>query len=120
MVAAGSTGSAPATADLLAAIAAAPRGCVVLPGLDLDLAEGAWRQVGEQHPQGAMKRLLVRAGLDRGGVRAWSPEAATDAAGRWRRRLVNEALRPPDSTADWLAQIDNLRAEAGAGEADPL
>ncbi|MDB5482533.1 MAG: hypothetical protein JWO83_3586, partial [Caulobacteraceae bacterium] len=37
MVAAGSTGSAPATADLLAAIARAPRGAVVLPGLDTDL-----------------------------------------------------------------------------------
>ena len=37
MIAAGSTGSAPSSADLLAAIARAPRGCVVLPGLDIDL-----------------------------------------------------------------------------------
>ena len=60
LIAAGSTGAAPATARLLAAVAQAPQGLVVLPGLDVDLAEAAWRQVGEQHPQGAMKRLLDR------------------------------------------------------------
>ena len=66
LIAAGSTGTAPATADLLAVIARAPKGAVVLPGLDLDLAEDAWDQIkdqqGEAHPQGAMKRLLDRAG----------------------------------------------------------
>lgn len=120
MIAAGSTGSAPSSADLLAAIAAAPRGCVVLPGLDADLADSAWAEVGEQHPQGNMKRLLERAGLGRGDVKHWDPEPRIDAAGRWRRRLINEALRPPESTADWLDQIDALRAEAGAGAPDPI
>jgi ATP-dependent helicase/nuclease subunit B len=120
MVAAGSTGSAPSAADLLAAVARAPRGCVVLPGLDVDLAEGAWTEVGEQHPQGAMKRLLGRAGLSRADVRPWSAGTGADPAGRWRRRLINEALRPPQATADWLAQIDNLRAEAPADVPDPI
>jgi ATP-dependent helicase/nuclease subunit B len=124
MIAAGSTGSAPATADLLMAIAAAPAGAVVLPGLDVDLADTAWDEVGEQHPQGTMKRLLARAGRDRGAVRTWNADAnmgaATNAAGRWRRRLINEALRPADSTADWLAQIEALRAEGAAGEVDPI
>ena len=120
VIAAGSTGSAPATADLLAAIARAPRGCVVLPGLDTDLAGEAWKEVGESHPQGALKRLLERAGLDRGAVAGWDPEASREPAGRWRRRLINEALRPPLSTADWLAQIDRLREEAPAEAGDPI
>ena len=110
LVAAGSTGTAPATADLLRVVAAAPLGAVVLPGLDEDLAESAWEKVGEQHPQGAMRRLLDRAGITRADVRPWFPEA--DSRGRWRRRIVNEALRPAEATADWLAQIDSLRAEA--------
>ncbi len=110
LVAAGSTGTAPATADLLRVVAAAPLGAVVLPGLDEDLAESAWEKVGEQHPQGAMRRLLDRAGITRADVRPWFPE--TDSRGRWRRRIVNEALRPAEATADWLAQIDSLRAEA--------
>ena len=115
----GSTGTAPATADLLAVIAGAPRGCVVLPGLDRSLADGAWDQVGEQHPQGAMKRLLDRAGVARGEVRDWDPAPEAGLAGRWRRRVVNEALRPPEATADWLAQIAALRAEGAAG-IDPV
>jgi len=110
LVAAGSTGTAPATADLLRVVAAAPLGAVVLPGLDEDLAESAWEKVGEQHPQGAMRRLLVRAEITRADVRPWFPQS--DSRGRWRRRIVNEALRPAEATADWLAQIDSLRAEA--------
>jgi ATP-dependent helicase/nuclease subunit B len=114
LVAAGSTGTAPATARLLRVIAALPQGAVVLPGLDDGLADDAWDQIdgvqGEQHPQGAMKRLLDGAKVTRAGVRPWWPEA--DSRGRWRRRLINEALRPAQATADWLAQIDRLRAEA--------
>jgi len=93
---------------------------VVLPGLDEDLADSAWAQIegtpGEQHPQGAMKRLLDRAGISRSDVRAWVPDV--DSRGRWRRRIVNEALRPAEATADWLAQIAALRAEAP--DLDPI
>jgi ATP-dependent helicase/nuclease subunit B len=112
MIAAGSTGSAPATADLLAAIARAPRGAVVLPGLDTDLADDAWKEVDASHPQGTLKRLLEKAGVGRGVVAPWDPEAPLEPRGRWRRRLVNEALRPPERTADWLTQIGRLREEA--------
>lgn len=120
LVAAGSTGAAPATADLLAVIARSPQGCVVLPGLDQDLADDAWDQVGEQHPQGAMKRLLARAGLDRGQVAPWSPPTAGDARGRWRRRIINEAMRPAEATADWLGQIERLKQEGAGDGVDPI
>jgi ATP-dependent helicase/nuclease subunit B len=118
LVAAGSTGTAPSTADLLIAIAQAPRGAVVLPGLDEGLADKAWGEVGEQHPQGAMKRLLQRALIDRGQVETWLHN--DDSRGRWRRRVINEALRPPIATADWLEQIANLRTEAAGEGLDPI
>jgi ATP-dependent helicase/nuclease subunit B len=120
LVAAGSTGSAPATADLLAVIAAAPQGCVVLPGLDDSLAEDAWLRVGEQHPQGAMRRLLGRAGVARGDVATWPASQGFHAQGRWRRRVINEALRPAEATADWLHAIERLRHEADADGIDPI
>ncbi|MFN3512644.1 MAG: double-strand break repair protein AddB [Phenylobacterium sp.] len=119
LVAAGSTGTAPATADLLKVIAAAPQGAVVLPGLDESLADAAWAEVDEQHPQGAMKRLLARAGVERKAVQVWPASARFTAQGRWRRRVVNEALRPAERTADWLDVIAALRAEAGDGT-DPV
>jgi ATP-dependent helicase/nuclease subunit B len=117
IVAAGSTGSAPAVAGLLTVIAALPNGAVVLPGLDLSLAESAWAAVEEQHPQGGLKRLLGRAGIEREAVRPWGADGAR---GRWRRRLINEALRPAEATADWLAQIGRLRAEGAAEGIDPI
>ena len=118
LIAAGSTGTAPANADLLAVIATRPMGAVVLPGLDLELAEKAWADAGEQHPQGAMKRLLERSGVDRSGVRPW-PASGGAVEARWRRRLVNEALRPAEATDDWIGVIEDLRREAGEG-ADPF
>lgn len=120
LVAAGSTGTAPATADLLAVIAAAPRGAVVVPGLDDSLAESAWREVDEQHPQGALRRLLARTGIDRKHVEVWPAALAHQTQGRWRRRVINEALRPPRATADWLHAIEQLRAEADAEGLDPI
>ncbi|MBS0359861.1 MAG: double-strand break repair protein AddB, partial [Proteobacteria bacterium] len=112
LVAAGSTGTAPATAALLKVIAEAPQGCVVLPGLDEALSDEAWAEVGEQHPQGAMKRLLDRAGVARAQVGTWPAASAVSARGRWRQRVINEALRPPERTADWLRVIAALNTEA--------
>jgi ATP-dependent helicase/nuclease subunit B len=120
LVAAGSTGTAPATADLLRVIAEAPQGCVVLPGLDDSLAEDAWIRVDEQHPQGAMRRLLMRAGVNRSAVATWPASARFSSQGRWRRRLVNEALRPAEATADWLSAIDQLRDEGISEGVDPI
>src|SRR5436190_836675 len=45
VIAAGSTGSMPATAGLLATIATLPHGAVVLPGLDTDLDNAAWELI---------------------------------------------------------------------------
>ena len=122
LIAAGSTGTAPATADLLAVIAAAPLGAVVLPGLDLDLAEKAWDKVDEPHPQGALKRLLTRHKLVRDQVQVW-PAVETPVErtkGRSRRRVVNEALRPADVTDDWLRLVETLRQEGAAAGIDPI
>ncbi|MBM3628987.1 MAG: double-strand break repair protein AddB, partial [Alphaproteobacteria bacterium] len=47
VVAAGSTGSIPATADLLAAVAALPRGVLLLPGLDAAMDDESWHAAGE-------------------------------------------------------------------------
>ncbi len=125
VIAAGSTGTVKAAADVLKAVAKAPLGCVVLPGLDLELGEAAWEAVEEQHPQSALKRLLERASIDRAAVRPWfrrPARPADEARGLARQRLINEALRPAEATADWRTEIARLRrdsAEAGVA-ADPI
>lgn len=125
VIAAGSTGTAPAAADVLAAVARAPRGCVVVPGLDLELPEAVWDQADWQHPQHALKRLLERGAVGRDAVRPWFMPASAQALrprGEARQRVLNEALRPAEATGDWRAAIADLRARAAADgrAADPV
>ncbi|MBW8881418.1 MAG: double-strand break repair protein AddB, partial [Asticcacaulis sp.] len=112
LILAGTTGSAPSTADLSHVVANASRGAVVLPGLDLSLADEAWRQIEDSHPQGTMKRLLARHRVDRGHVQTWPVSLEADRRkANARRRLLNEALRPAEATKDWREQIAVLQAE---------
>ncbi|RAK64935.1 double-strand break repair protein AddB [Phenylobacterium kunshanense] len=120
LVAAGSTGTAPATRALLVAVAQAPRGAVVLPALDQELADKAWAKVDVQHPQGALKRLLDEARIARGDVSVWPASSAPEAGGRWRRRIINEALRPAEETADWLQVIAHLQDEGRKDGINPI
>ena len=108
VIAIGSTGTNRATARLLAAIARAPRGAVVLPGLDRDLDDAAWALVSGKlaaaqepafgHPQAAMARLLPILGIARADVR---PLGVADEAAALRARTIAEALRPADTTDLW-------------------
>ena len=102
VIAAGSTGTVPATARLLKAIASLPNGAVVLPGLDKLLDEETWSRLGHEpeHPQHGMAELLRELGATRDDV-AYVPGAAPGAAARARLHLTSEALRPAESTDRW-------------------
>lgn len=108
VVAAGSTGSIPATAQLLAAIARLPQGAVVLPGLDRRADERSWREIGNAersassfgHPQAGLKKLLGVLGIERDEV---EEIAAAPSAIASRIALVAEALRPAETTDAWAA-----------------
>lgn len=106
VVAAGSTGTIPATAELLSVIARLPQGAVVLPGLDTTIDEASWQAIGRidvspssfGHPQTALKRLLERLGIERSEVIDIG-EAPPELAAR--ASLVSEALRPAETTDSW-------------------
>jgi ATP-dependent helicase/nuclease subunit B len=115
VVAIGSTGTNRSTARLLAALAHAPNGAVVLPGLDLDLDARSWRllpgdpddhvEASNGHPQMALHRLLRVIGLERDGViEIGQPDAPLKA----RRQLLNEALRPADTTDEWRSVAERI------------
>jgi len=113
LILAGTTGSAPAMADLMHIVASAEQGAVVLPGLDLHLDAAVWAQIEDSHPQGTMKRTLDRHGVTRDQVHVWPAAMEADRKGDARRRILNEALRPAEATKDWLGQIATLKAEEG-------
>ena len=104
IVAAGSTGSIPATAELLGVIARLPRGAVVLPGLDRDLDADSWERLEPGHPQFSLKQLLERMDVRRDEVADW-----TDMRGEpERERLLREVLRPAPTTDAWRALAEGL------------
>ena len=104
VIAAGSTGSVPATRDLLATIARLPQGTVVLPGLDTEADDETWEAIGPTHPQHALKGLLDRIGVGRGDVLPWPGDnGAGSAATRARSRLIADAMRPAETITAWRA-----------------
>jgi ATP-dependent helicase/nuclease subunit B len=99
VIAAGSTGSIPATAALLKAIAGLPRGVLVLPGLDTTFEPGQHDRMikGETtqgHPQYGLMKLLRT--LDAG-----AGEVVELAGDNPRTTLVRAALAPASETQNW-------------------
>ncbi len=105
IIAAGSTGSIPATADLLSVIAKLPNGAVVLPGLDRELDANSWERMEAGHPQFTLKQLLERMGVRRDQVEDWT-EAQEDSV---REKLLREVLRPAPTTDAWRALAESTR-----------
>jgi ATP-dependent helicase/nuclease subunit B len=114
VIAIGSTGTNRATARLLAAIAQAPNGAVVLPGLDLDIDNRAWEMIAGDprraieasftHPQAALFRLLNILQVTRQDVvelGSVAPELFM------RGKFISEALRPALATDEWIAYREN-------------
>jgi ATP-dependent helicase/nuclease subunit B len=125
VIAAGSTGSMPATAKLLATIAKLPHGAVVLPGLDTHLDDASWALIAGNeddnshdglpaagHAQFAMYALLDRLRLTRADVAELVPPAP-----HGREALVSEALRPAATTERWQQQRQQAGFEQAADKA---
>ena len=110
IIAAGSTGTIPATADLLATIATIPNGRVILPGLIYD--PSSWEAIhrDQSHPQHNLARLLDRLQLTPETVNTWL-DAPTISP---RVTLIAEAMRPAETTQAWRT-LDIIPDEALAG-----
>ncbi len=125
VIAAGSTGSMPATATLLTTIAKLPHGAVVLPGLDTDLDDASWALIAGNdddkthdgapaagHAQFAMQALIAALGITRHDVVALAAPAP-----HGRETLVSEALRPAATTERWQQRAKRKEFDAAADKA---
>ena len=123
VIAAGSTGSIPATARLLSAIARLPQGAVVLPGLDKGLDDESWSLIGQPdgpasirgHTQYGLRKLIDAIGVDRSDVvelaRPKPPLAA-------RSILLSEAMRPAETTDSWSRRRSTIGQALADGALD--
>ncbi|MGB0718980.1 MAG: double-strand break repair protein AddB, partial [Bdellovibrionales bacterium] len=100
IIAAGTTGSIPATARLLRSITGLPNGQIVLPGLDQNIDDQSWDAIGESHPQYGFKHLLETLDIPRDSVTLWPCEDITKALQN-RRFLCTELMRPAATTKHW-------------------
>lgn len=104
VIAAGSTGSIPATARLLKAIHELPRGAVVLPGFDCSMSDAEHTALLDDsnnphgHPQYGLARLLRLLGAGVGSVIELAPGE------NLRTTLVYRALALTKDTARWPEQ----------------
>jgi ATP-dependent helicase/nuclease subunit B len=120
VIAAGSTGSMPATAKFLDAVARLKHGAVVLPGLDTDLDDKSWQSIGgsddgaplSSHPQFALHALLARFGIARKDVMELGARAP-----HGRETLASEAMRPATTSAQWHKRLvePGIAAKIAAG-----
>jgi ATP-dependent helicase/nuclease subunit B len=109
VIAAGSTGSIPATAELLRAIADLPRGAVVMPGLDTTLTARQHEMLIESastqgHPQYGLAKLLRALGAGIGDVEELAGTSA-------RTSIVRHALAPTEETAGWTSAREAVAAD---------
>lgn len=110
VIAAGSTGSIPATAELLSVVARLPKGAVVLPGLDRRMSEAAWQGLEASHPQAGLRKLLSVIGIDRAAVEPWVDGLDAPRA----RGMAIAAALDPAAEADFALQ--RATAEAALGD----
>ena len=111
VIAAGSTGSIPATADLLQVVAGLPQGALVLPGLDIQADAETWAALEPAHPQYGMARLLGHLEVAPEDVREW-PAPGLEATAPGRAALINRALCPASLSGNNLFSGDPTHTAA--------
>ncbi len=110
IIAAGSTGSVHATADLLNTIAKLSNGQVILAGLDKHLDSSLWKDLPASHPQFYLARLLSKFELLPGDVADW-PYLGKKTGDSGAKELFWSAAMRPQSEA-WSAR--RLNADCAA------
>lgn len=108
VIAAGSTGSIPAAAEILKVISEMEEGKVILPGVDHIMDDEAWQAITEIHPQHSLKLLLSRMDVERKDV---APLVEGNDA-QSRQILASSVMLPAESTYQWrtFAQQHDLNA----------
>lgn len=115
VIAAGSTGSIPATRALLTVVAGLPQGSVVLPGLDRHLDPTQWQALEQTHPQYGLRELLAALDCTPEQVADWPSPLQGDVPARV--RLWSQALQPVAERAQ-PAVIGDEAALAGMTRLD--
>ena len=102
VIIAGSTGTFAATRELIACVAALPRGYVILPGLDRG-ATAHWPEIETDtgHPQHQLAQLMSYLEMAPDQVQTWPLPAASDQLCVARGEVMREVFAPAALTTKW-------------------
>lgn len=95
IIAAGSTGSIKATANLLKTISELENGKIILFGLDQNLSEEIWQKIDEKHGQFMLKKLLTKINISRNNI----------------KEIAYQNFQQSDNSINQLNSLINLPAE---------
>lgn len=104
VIIAGSTGSHPATRDLIQTVGQCDNGFIFLPDLDQIMDDNTWLSVSDGHPQYLLKRLLDHCKMDRKKVHGY----AKNTPDQDRLFTISEIMRPAEKTDAWQSLVDPL------------
>lgn len=92
VIVAGSTGSIPATSELIKAISLSKNGYVILPYTDIFSDESYWNAITESHPQYNIKKLIEKLQCNRKNITDWykDPENYNEE----RLKFISRVMRP--------------------------
>lgn len=118
IIIAGSTGSVPAAARLMKAVANLENGLIVLPGLDQHLDDKAFSNLiphHPEHPQFGLSKLCSDLGQPRSNIQSieGGEQTSSEAA---LTEFLSEALRPSSSTEQWQSYIKKIEGDESARE----
>ncbi len=102
VIIAGSTGSIPATSELIKEVLSLKKGAVILPALDTFCSSDYWKSIDKSHPQYAIKNLLSFLSVSREDVANWSDGCDDNE----RLRVASEVLSPPEVIKEWFDLSD--------------
>ena len=120
VVVAASPGGLDLALDLMRVVMELDRGAVVLPGLDVGMAEEEWEGLlGEDetaicHPQFQLAKLLKALEVDRSKVELWP--GTEDGGGNPRLDLLREMFRPAGQSDEWRTIPDRETVKAAGLE----
>jgi ATP-dependent helicase/nuclease subunit B len=107
VIVAGSTGSIPATRNLIGTISQKQRGHVILPSLDMVMNDMTWYEVDPGHPQYLLKMLLQYSKAKRSDVMTLGSKTPSHSL-----YLASEMMRPAITTDQWK-QSDKVKIQEG-------
>ncbi|MEM9469587.1 MAG: double-strand break repair protein AddB [Pseudomonadota bacterium] len=103
VILAGSTGTIPATAQLMQTISTLPNGKIILPGVDQLLINTEWQNIAEGHPQATLKKLIEELDLHHTDIKEYKIFQERNLA---KEKIISQVMLSAEDTLQWQNNLN--------------